>query len=408
MRDRLITLGGAVLALALCIGLFYSPPQPDAQRPTSLDETPEGYAGLAEWLRANGVPTTSLQRKVDYLDTLLSAPSGHVLISVLPLSAGYDANETDFLETWLDRGNTHLILAGLNDTPGWSLSSRDTLEQITELTGLEFEAYRVDEEAAQYGAMFEPTDIKIEPKPSHPLMVSIDQLAGRTTHITNFHSPTSSWGYILELARMQDGNAGAIWQIAHNEGDIILIANASLLSNAMLDQADNAKFFSNLLQYHLKPGGHVIFDDFHQGVSDLYDPQAFFSDARFWNSLGFVVFFWLVYILGSSARLEEVVQRAQRARQTDLTGALAGFMDRKLTPNEAARQMIDQWWQHIRRQMLLPEAQDQAWAQLAEMPLIDTSSLQAVRQIQDDLRRGKTIDLAELHNHLLHLKRNLE
>ena len=46
-----------------------------------------------------------------------------------------------------------------------------------------------------------------------------------------------------------------------------------------------------------------IFDDFHHGLSNLYDTRALWADPRLWWSLLALLIFWLAYVAFFNARL---------------------------------------------------------------------------------------------------------
>ena len=79
----------------------------------------------------------------------------------------------------------------------------------------------------------------------------------------------------VAFAREATTNTDAAWEIPVLNGRIIFMASGTLLSNRALGSADNRRFVANLVRWHVAPGGAVIFDDMHQGLSILYDPDAF-------------------------------------------------------------------------------------------------------------------------------------
>lgn len=412
MNDRLITLAGATLALVFVVGMFYSPAQPAPPRPTSELNTQEGYAGMMRWFELSSVPTLSLRRRYTELPTVLPAETGNILFTVVPNRSTAQAEELSVLDDWLHQGNTLVILAALNDTPDWSKFDRHTFEELQDLTQLRFIAYQLDDEALLVGQALEATPLTLTPVNAHPLMQNVHSLHAQTATFTNLHSPTETDVFVMQAARMQEDRAGAIWQVARTKGDIILIGTASLLSNQLIDKADNATFLHNILRYHLGPGGTVIFDDYHQGLSDLYDPQAFFQDARFWNSIGFVLLFWLLYMVGSQTRLEKPAALQVPARQSDLVSAVAGFMDRKLTVAETGCLMVEQWLRGLQGTHILPTAASAlpatgALSALEAMPLVDQTRLARVQQTYARAGAGEKVNLQTLHNDLLELTRNL-
>ena len=71
MNDRLVTLLGALAALALFVALVLPPTrEPDVSRPVSTAIGENGYAGMQRWLDASGIRNTSLRRRYDELESL--------------------------------------------------------------------------------------------------------------------------------------------------------------------------------------------------------------------------------------------------------------------------------------------------------------------------------------------------
>ena len=113
MSDRLVTLAGALGALALVFVLLAPPAPTDPEsrsRPTSVDRGPAGLAGLARWLREGRVPVVSLRRGYRALDAdERIAPTGNLLIVTLPHAR--ERPHDDGLAEWVARGNQLLVLA---------------------------------------------------------------------------------------------------------------------------------------------------------------------------------------------------------------------------------------------------------------------------------------------------------
>ena len=70
------------------------------------------------------------------------------------------------------------------------------------------------------------------------------------------------------------------WQVRIGDGIGWISGYAELFSNAALGGGDNARLLANIVAGSLGLDGRVIFDDMHQGLTEVYDPKAFFGDAR--------------------------------------------------------------------------------------------------------------------------------
>ena len=76
MKERLLTLGLAVGALAAFYAVMV--PKPDTPqermtRPLSTEAGPNGYLGLQRWLANEGVPVVSLRERYGALATIVPA-----------------------------------------------------------------------------------------------------------------------------------------------------------------------------------------------------------------------------------------------------------------------------------------------------------------------------------------------
>jgi hypothetical protein len=414
MNDRLVTLLGALASLLILFLLLYTPKQgPVTSLPTSEQQGSNGYLGLKRWLDYSGVATVSYrQRMLALTEDAELADSGNVMISTMPHFQPFSERELLELNLWLSRGNTLLLLAALDDSPAWilTMNTMSFLDEITALTGLTFDTVTDEEgEVLLLGELFEESELSIEPVADHPLMTGVHALQGVSDSATSIWRPSlfEDSPFIAQLATETGTGTGAIWQLPVGEGFIILGASGSLLSNRMLDKADNARFFTNLLAYHLGPTGAFIFDDMHQGLTDAYDPDAFFADNRLHVSLWFVLGFWLIYLLGTSSRLHPVTDRAVPPRQSDLVRAVGGFMTRKLGRADAGRLLVEGWFEELERSGRIQAGAGTPWEQIESMPMVRPTLLDSVRLTYARLGRGEKVDLKILHNQLLELKRIL-
>ena len=414
MNDRLVTLLGALVSLFILFLLLYSPKQgPMISLPTSEQQGVNGYLGLKRWLDYSGVATVSYrERMLTLTGNAQLADSGNVMISTMPHLKPFSEAELLELNLWLSRGNTLLLLAALDDSPAWILrmDTMGFLDELAALTGLTFDTVTDEEgEVVMLGELFEESELGLAPVTDHPLMTNVHTLRGVSDATTSIWRPRllEDSLFVAQLATEAETGTGAIWQLPVGEGFVILGASGSLLSNRMLDEADNAQFLTNILTYHLGPAGAFIFDDMHQGLTDIYDPEAFYADDRLHVSLWFILGFWLIYLLGTSSRLHPVTDRALPPRQSDLVKAIGGFMTRKLGRADAGRLLIEGWLEELERTGHIHSGAGTPWQQLESMPLVRPTLLDSVRLTYARLGRGEKVDLKKLHNQLLELKRIL-
>jgi hypothetical protein len=199
---------------------------------------------------------------------------------------------------------------------------------------------------------FKPAPYRLYPALEHTLFEEVYEL--ETMHMPGMYRYTDKdgeeqaayWSIGSDTARLamrimvgESQDMTAMWLLPVGNGWIYLSAFPDLFSNSLLKQQDNARWFANLLSHTVADGAYVIFDDYHFGLSDLYDPQAFFADQRLHNSLLFIGVFWLIYALGRSPRLAPVRTQAAKPASTDFIEAMAGFFTRRIRPRSIAREL---------------------------------------------------------------------
>lgn len=438
MKDRLVTLVGALASLALVVVLLSprEPPPPRVSRPTSEDRGELGLAGLAQWLALNGVPTKSLRRRYSDLDLDPAlAPAGNLLISSVPHGYAAHSLELAALLTWLDQGNRLLVLAAVDDRPDWAmLDGGQEGSPLLEALGFGFVpevsidgaddlaeslADGTTKEgllAAIEGAREALEDLRRKPLTLHPaaadpLLAGVESVATRTTAVL----VAASW-QLEGVARRRltrplllDPTAGkaALWAVRSGDAGVWISSYPDLFGNRTLGEADNARLLANLVGAALGPGGTVIFDDLHQGLSDLYDPEAFFADARLWNSLWFILAFWLLYVAGYSNRLAPPPKPESAMQASGLVEAMAGLFARRLSPAAVARGMLRHFFNEVRTRHRLPPTGKPCWDVLAADPGVPARDLRDLQQIAGALEAGARPDLMRLARLLHHIRETL-
>ncbi|MEO1078740.1 MAG: DUF4350 domain-containing protein [Pseudomonadota bacterium] len=415
MSDRQTTILGALGSILLLAAIFYQPAVDlEASRPTSEDEGRHGYAVLYRWLEAENVPVKSLRQRLS-AESLTSGEStgGNVLMLTLPAKESFRSEEIEAVGRWLSQGNTLLLVAALNDSPNWLLatSSEDFFTVLERFGGLTFEQVRGDEGEFLSHGSFGETPFANTPNPNHPLMFGVDELSGITDSVSALWEPRAQGDEArlpphLQLASDETYQSPSIWALRHGKGHVIVVGWASLLGNTMLKNRDNAQFLANLLAYHRSESGALLIDDFHQGLSEVYDPEAFFSDSRLHTSIGFLVAFWFLYLLGISARLSPVEPAVSVAHQSDLVHALSNLMTRKLTRTATATTLIENW---LLTQGVEKEAMDMnrvPWEKLAASPRMDPQALREVEASYGRLGRGEKVNLRGIYAALVQLNKD--
>ncbi len=368
MRDTLITLAGALLSFIVLVSLMS--PQAEqvvVSRPTTEDAGKHGLKALYRWLAQNDFNIHSLRTPVTRVDQQNLPASGNLMVVSLPLAREPLDSEWLALNNWIRQGNAMIVLASLYHIPQWSKThewsrEEDIKEAISKLTAEEFSLQRdaIEDNEAEFSLLdmqasiqaFKPSAYHLYPAVEHSLFSDVYELESVHTpglyQYINEHEDMKAayWTVESEAARLglrliygESQEQTAMWLLPVGEGWIYLSAFPDLLGNGVVKQQDNARWFTNLLSHTVSSGGYVIFDDYHFGLSDLYDPEAFFADDRLHNSLLFIGAFWLVYALGRSPRLAPVRKRTIKPATRDFIEAMAGFFTRRIKQATIAHEL---------------------------------------------------------------------
>lgn len=417
MRDRLITLCGALGALLIFVALIYQPEQASrVSLPTTLDHAENGYLGLSRWLTVNDIPQASFRNRFSRLAQDYPEP-GNVLLVTFPFTQPARDNELDDLHRWVSGGNTLVVMAALNESPDWALGHTEAfIERMGDLSTVFFRAIpdeTTSEDSESTPANInlgtpdiqDPTAISYTTSASHPLMENTYYLSGVTDSITSLWEPIPETGgpTPIRVATVDGYDAGGLWQQAYKQGSIVISGSASLFSNRQINEEDNAQLIANLIALHLGEGRSFIIDDYHHGISEIYDPDAFFADARLHSTLLLTLAFWLIYMLGSTGRLGQYTTSAPPLQQSSLVGALAGFLQRKLSAVDAGKLMIESW---LRQTAGVEASIPELWRRLQTMPLIDAEHLSQLETHYTSLLSGQSPPLKEINNLINQLERS--
>jgi hypothetical protein len=248
--------------------------------------------------------------------------------------------------------------------------------------------------------------LELTPIAGHPLMSGIDTLRGYSDRPSSLWSVSDETSNRLALRLAVEASTGidAMWQLPVGAGQIVFAASGTLLSNENVAAADARRLIGNLLRYHVAPGGAVIFDDMHQGLSTLYDAAAFVRDPRLRTTALFVVAAWFLWLLGSSNRLAPPAPARTEPRQSDFLAAAGGFMARRLAPRAAGLLLFDEWFAEVRRARDLPPRDEPPWDELAATPALQQSAYRELRDDYERLQSGRPVNLVRLHNSLRHAR----
>jgi len=428
VKERLITLATALVALAITLFLLV-PPQPAEPKqsvPTSSDRGQAGLKGLAEWLRRQGVAVTSLRNRYRQLpEVAVKAAAGNVLVVSLPAPKEVQAAEWQALQDWVERGNNLLLLGAVLWRPdwsrqeacfcevkgflehfGWSLQEQDEDEdEDPQPPPPDRQDFRQKMAAVQAEIQAQlPVEDQLLPLPDQPLTAGVGAVSTRTVPAlmrqTWLLQSQGGDNLAVNLLLRSDGRSVGFWQISAGHGQILLSLAPDLFSNRRLGEADNARFLANLLNQSLAGDGTVIFDDYHFGLSELYDPDRFFGDSRLHRTLALLGVMWVLYVAGYSNRLAPVAPQQQRLSVADFVEVTAGFFARRIARDELARELLRHLLLDLRLARQMGD-EGEAWEWLGRHPGIAAADLATLRRV----RSGRRVPLLRLSETLRQVRR---
>ena len=394
MKERVVILLAALGALAISLTLFVRGENGiavngAAARPTTQERGPNGYRAALQWLSAERIPALSMREGYDGLSARRDlARTGNLLIATLPAANGFRQDEFPALNRWLRAGNTLVLRvdpsASSPDGTG-GLAASDLML----LTGLSANDRTV---VVQQGSSTE-----VVPGRSHAYFDGVGSLRMREGHARRRWSlRIPADGFVLVLAHDETG-AGVLWTREVGNGRV-LVSTADLFSNGALGSGDNARLFANIVAANVQPGGSVLFDDLHQGLTAGYDPQEFYEDPRLYITIGILVALWLTWVVGSLSLRPANVSPAV-PREAELVRATGGFFARVLHSSVGARRMFDLFFRRIgARAPWLSAAGEPPWDALEQHLRMAPAALRQLQVWYADAQASRKVPLGRLHN----------
>jgi len=412
----------AVLAGAYAVWGILAPRSPPVtlERPLSTAPGPEGYLALAQWLEQSGLSIHSLREPPQVLlerDGSFARP-GHILITVMPYHIAPDRGEMNAMLDWVADGNTLVILAGLNDTPTWTTTASTTnfIEEFAYFTAIQA-TFRPDtagseaeggDDAGEEGDARDdegtdaawPRSFVLTALPGHWLTEGVSQLAAVS------QLPVGPWDLdpdaaapAFSLARDPEVDVDALLITNFGEGAIVITTFASLWQNSIIGQRDNRRLVTNLVAHHLRPGASVIFDDFHHGLTTVYDARAFFADPRLATTLALLLGFWLLYAVFADSRLGQHEEPDAMTGNAAFVRVMGGLLARKSDPADAGLRLIANYLAHV-HPYVEAGPEDTIWQRIAAISRLDPVLVESLRADHARLKAGRRVDLRILQRRL--------
>jgi Domain of unknown function (DUF4350) len=420
MKDRLLTVAGGLLAFALVVILLVPVERDDSgqiSRPLSSDRGRAGLQGLKRWIEQGGVATDVLRRRYTALASSFELSlQGNLLIVSLPQRTPSRRDERQALLEWLAQGNSALVLVAADAAPRWTMRSDDSStgdflgsfgvelavqhdseeEKAAKGDGQDEESIRPPRTDLEAWLAGEP--VELLPRFRHPLTRDVATVSARSPRALErgWNLTGTTRGRVVLPLLGEAENGAAFWEVRVGTGRMWVSRYSDLFANAGLGEADNARFMANLLASALGPNGRAIFDDMHQGATDLYDAKAFFSDPRFVNTMIFMAAFWLLYLVGRSRRLAPAREAVARYYAADLARAMAGFFVRRLSAVTVAQQLFAFFFNDIRSRYGLPTNGQPVWSMLSGMSRVSMHDINGLRTHYERAAAGRKPDLTAL------------
>ncbi|MGW8246508.1 MAG: DUF4350 domain-containing protein [Acidiferrobacterales bacterium] len=427
MKDRVISLLGALAALYIFVAIFIHPQASDfieQSRATSEDQGAIGLNSLYTWLKESGVPVYRLQRRYGELGHLNGlAASGNLLVVTLPQLKPVRDQELDQLRTWVALGNNLLVVAASSDSQLLNMNlpyQYNTNKFLREFgfslhfVPLSKEEIKKNRSLENLGDLAEnqanEREINLVPVGKNALTKGVNHVLVKTHRyfapvFTLTSAPLNRASLVLLKGKKKSDPA--FWEIRYRHSRIWVSRFAFLFSNSQLAKADNARLIANLVNASLSGKGRVIFDDMHQGSTKLYDEHAFFHDSRLHNTVWFVFAFWLLYIIGHTNRIAPVPRPESNAKVADFVHAMANLFARRLNQVASARLLFSHFFDWIRLKYSLPTNGQPVWQLLERTERIDKTDVAILKRYFSDVEKNRKVNLVKLVNRMQKIRSTL-
>jgi hypothetical protein len=261
-----------------------------------------GTRGLGELLTRQGLDVHSFRQRLTRL-----GPQHRTLVILSP-SRHFTSGEVTHLLKWVETGGMLLIAPSRQQASEASQSCGPTgcgipvpeiLPPVQQLLGPM--GLRVRREAdlagtaqttakaallAEVAEVYVPSHLRLELADANALAKAYPE-AARSEHVKRYLQPVLQPRQVRTLVSMD--NAGVVMEVLHGEGRILVLAEADMLGNHWIAQADNAVLATNFA--HLRGAATICFDEYHHGTSlvSIEGQEALASEP------------WRVLLLGLAA-----------------------------------------------------------------------------------------------------------
>lgn len=197
-----------------------------------------------------------------------------------------------------------------------------------------------------------------------------------------------------------DSEQPALLAAPLEHGELLALWHPSLLANGLVHRFQNRQFAVRLIDTYLADEGVVIIDDAHQGLNSIIESEDLLTDSRFYATVGFLLLFWVAYLLADSGQWERASRRVRTPAvgQMDLVGANANFMRNRMGAAATRELMLERLRNHLARKWRLPHARALQEGLARERSLVGTQPDPKIARLEASLealgRGGKVAPLA--------------
>jgi uncharacterized protein DUF4350 len=175
-------------------------------------------------------------------------------------------------------------------------------------------------------------------------------------------------------------------------GRLWLLMHPSLLDNDVMHRWNNRTFVMRLVDRALHSNGSVLLDDAHQGLNTIVEADDLLEDGRLYASIGFLLLFWMGYLLADAGQWQRAIYRPGRKNvgQVDLIAANGSFLRNRLRQHAACEMILEPLQERLSRKWQCPR--DNALTQgLAKERSYHPDQVAALERSLSRLQAGRSI-----------------